>query len=574
MGAVAALALSAVAGQASAQVTTEFTYQGRLDQSGNPSNGAFDFQFRCFDASAGGAQLGATLTFNDISVVNGLFTVTLDFGALPDDELWIEVRVRPGASGGAYTLLTPRQKKTAAPFSLLATDLRLPFAKQVGSGETLINVSNGGSGRAARFDKTSQNSGLHAVRIESSENGTAVLGVYAEDPLGRSIWAQSESGVVLIGGPDFSITADSLISSGNGDGTALLAPGTGLGDNVGAALSLFDGNAVERAEYLITSNNGAQLTGRHANGNRAYWLEEDGSAGGGGNMRIYRNDDNAVGFDVNGNNGAENTVVAIQGEVSSMSFNTGASGNSSVSFPVEAISSGEMLDEPGVGSAQSDTLVSLTSTTNAIIDTVSVNCPTNGFVVVVASVQLGYSHVAGTTSQYTIGISNNGTVLPTNQDYAVVTPSSAASGSFTQASTIHGVFPVTPGNRTFNLVGAKNLSASPTGSVFDRALTAIFVPTSYGTVEPALMVPPGGFDGGTDERVAQPFNPGLSAAQVQAKAAASLAADNARLQRELEENRRRMEALAASLEEVREEVKQISRLPADRPSAGEAPGAE
>src|SRR6266568_3848764 len=57
-----------------------FTYQGRLADGGVPANGNFDFQFRLYDAGAGGNQISSTLTNSGNSVTGGLFTVSLGFG--------------------------------------------------------------------------------------------------------------------------------------------------------------------------------------------------------------------------------------------------------------------------------------------------------------------------------------------------------------------------------------------------------------------------------------------------------------------------------------------------------------
>ncbi len=51
--------------------STAFTYQGRLQDGGNPATGLYDFEFRLFDASLGGAQQGPTVTLNDLGVTNG-----------------------------------------------------------------------------------------------------------------------------------------------------------------------------------------------------------------------------------------------------------------------------------------------------------------------------------------------------------------------------------------------------------------------------------------------------------------------------------------------------------------------
>ncbi len=108
------------AGGRSLAQTTSFTYQGKLSDSGAPANGVFDFQFKLFDLLAGGAQQGATLSLNDVTVTDGIFTLQLDFGpgVFPNANRFLEIAVRPGAETGAYTLLGPRQQVTSSPYAI------------------------------------------------------------------------------------------------------------------------------------------------------------------------------------------------------------------------------------------------------------------------------------------------------------------------------------------------------------------------------------------------------------------------------------------------------------------------
>ncbi len=109
----------AAADAVEAIVGTGFSYQGYLENSGNPANGAYDFQFRLYDAAAAGVQVGSTLSLNAVTVADGLFTVKLDFGpnAFGGGARWLQISVRP-AGGGAYTTLTPRQELSPAPSAL------------------------------------------------------------------------------------------------------------------------------------------------------------------------------------------------------------------------------------------------------------------------------------------------------------------------------------------------------------------------------------------------------------------------------------------------------------------------
>ena len=85
-----------------AAIGTAFTYQGRLSDNGVTANGPYDFEFQLYDALSGGVQIGSTLSRGDVQVTNGLFTVTLDFGAsaFNGGTRYLSIGVRPGASTG------------------------------------------------------------------------------------------------------------------------------------------------------------------------------------------------------------------------------------------------------------------------------------------------------------------------------------------------------------------------------------------------------------------------------------------------------------------------------------------
>jgi hypothetical protein len=97
-----------------------FTYQGHLTDGGSPANGAYDLQFILYDAENGGSQVGSIVTRNDVTVIEGLFTVYLDFGvnAFTGSTRYLEVSARPGSSTGAYTTLNPRQLLSPTPYAL------------------------------------------------------------------------------------------------------------------------------------------------------------------------------------------------------------------------------------------------------------------------------------------------------------------------------------------------------------------------------------------------------------------------------------------------------------------------
>src|ERR1035441_10677220 len=102
--------------------STAFTYQGRLNSSGNPASGNYDFRFKLFVDSFGNTQAGSTVLTNGVPVTNGLFTVAIDFGAgmFTGTSYWLELGVRTNGAGG-YTSLAPLQALTPSPYAIFAT---------------------------------------------------------------------------------------------------------------------------------------------------------------------------------------------------------------------------------------------------------------------------------------------------------------------------------------------------------------------------------------------------------------------------------------------------------------------
>src|SRR5215510_6150871 len=99
--------------------TSSFTYQGRLTDGGTSANGNYDLRFAVFDSLSGGTQVALTQTLNTVAVSNGVFTVSLDFGAdaFNGANRFLEINARPSA-GGSFTPLAPRQQITSTPYAV------------------------------------------------------------------------------------------------------------------------------------------------------------------------------------------------------------------------------------------------------------------------------------------------------------------------------------------------------------------------------------------------------------------------------------------------------------------------
>lgn len=91
------LVVAVLAGVCSARgpLTTAFTYQGSLTSGVQPANGNYDLTFRLYDAASGGVQVGASLCLDNVAVTNGVFSVSLDFGAqFAGQQRFVEIGVR------------------------------------------------------------------------------------------------------------------------------------------------------------------------------------------------------------------------------------------------------------------------------------------------------------------------------------------------------------------------------------------------------------------------------------------------------------------------------------------------
>ncbi|MHC4656260.1 MAG: hypothetical protein ACYTDW_07610 [Planctomycetota bacterium] len=121
---LALLVLLAVAAEA-APMGTAWTYQGRLLDANSVADGLYDFQFKLYDDPniIDGNQVGSDVNVPEVDVIEGYFTVELDFNdpnVFNGDARWLEIDVRPGDSNDAndFVTLSPRTELTPVPYAL------------------------------------------------------------------------------------------------------------------------------------------------------------------------------------------------------------------------------------------------------------------------------------------------------------------------------------------------------------------------------------------------------------------------------------------------------------------------
>ena len=115
---LAPLALTAAA----AAQSTALTYQGRLKNGASLASGLFDFRFSLWTTASGGNAIGQAQCVNDVLVVEGLFTTTIDFGqqlaSAAQRFLEIEARTDSGldcSNATGFVTISPRTPLTPSP---------------------------------------------------------------------------------------------------------------------------------------------------------------------------------------------------------------------------------------------------------------------------------------------------------------------------------------------------------------------------------------------------------------------------------------------------------------------------
>lgn len=229
-----------VAGLVWGQITPLTTYQGQLIFNGARANGQHDFLFVLYPAPSGGTAI-ASYQQEDIQVTNGLFTTALDFGLTPYltvADKWVEIRVRPGASGGAFTALTPRQRLTATPFALFSA---APWQSEASGNEIFYNGNLVGINTSSPVGLST----LHVHRNTSnSYAGMAVSGAginslpyygYSSDGTAITQWHGTNSAgdwYLYNSGTRLTVTDTGNVGINNSDPIAPLSFASVLGEKI------------------------------------------------------------------------------------------------------------------------------------------------------------------------------------------------------------------------------------------------------------------------------------------------------------------------------------------------------
>jgi len=214
---LAALSL-ALPGPASA-LRNVFTYQGSLEDSGQAANDSYDLQFQL--QTQYGVPVGATVLKDDVAVVQGVFSVDLDFNApVTSGDFQLQIGVRAGTATGSFTILSPTTR--IAP---------TPQAQVAGMAVEAVSVSPGSISSTSLADGS-----IAAVDINSAQIQRRVATGCASNEAIRTINADgSVSCVIGPAGPQGPAGATGATGAAGPAGLAGATGATGPSGPIGPA---------------------------------------------------------------------------------------------------------------------------------------------------------------------------------------------------------------------------------------------------------------------------------------------------------------------------------------------------
>ena len=175
-----------------------------------------------------------------------------------------------------------------------------------------------------------------------------------------------------------------------------------------------------------------------------------------------------------------------------ITFNSGRDDDSSVVLPEASINSDEILDEPGVASRKSTSLIELSASSMIDLVTLNITIPVPGFIMLYGKC---YLLLSGTT-----GANSARVQIDDEEGGPTLFPYYAQAGLSGYVNTGINYFPIfvtrlfygdTSGTYTFRLEGKAENPLPALAQTWDHILTAAYFPSSYGYVSTITNNPNG-----------------------------------------------------------------------------------
>ena len=312
-----------------------FTYQGRLNDAGNPAQGTYDLRFKLFEDPLGNTQAGSTIVTNSVQITNGLFMATLDFGSglFNGSNYWLEVDVR--TNGGTYQNLNPLQPVLPTPYAIFANtasnvsgtisseNLSGTYGGPVvfnnsgnnfggsfsGDGASITNVNavTLGGFSAASFWKTTGNTGTTAGTnfVGTSDNQPLELRVNGQRALRLTPDGSTNNSPDVIGGSPVNMVGTGIVGATIGGGGAFLYGGV-----AGTNMALGDFNTIAGGWGNVTGATNFDVSEATVAGGAQNIASGISSFIGGGAFNLAYNNNAVVGGGLRNRAGYHGAVVS------------------------------------------------------------------------------------------------------------------------------------------------------------------------------------------------------------------------------------------------------------------------
>lgn len=273
-----------------------------------------------------------------------------------------------------------------------------------------------------------------------------------------------------------------LTLQNTGSGPALRAlnrveVGSSAGDGVVNVYRNGSGNPVAR--LANGGIHGGELELYDEQGFRTLLLEPDVD-GVGGIVTVIGNTSETKALYLTGNHDGNGNPSLSGTGVSFFQFNTASTGNPSVTLPTDAISSGEVLDEPGIAQGKNVGTFNLTgSMTDYALVTITI--PASGYVVVegTATHVLDCDGTNPNTASLQVDETSGGAA---DASHAVSSGLSGPARSETRPLAFRRTYFKAAGTHTFRLEALAANPGAATNAIVNPSILARFYPTSYGGV--------------------------------------------------------------------------------------------